>query len=60
MMNVQETTGIRELSARELDHVTGGQISGPQSGFEAAVLGAVIGGWIAVAAGTLLDWLFGD
>ena len=23
-MNVQETTGIRELTAQELDHVTGG------------------------------------
>ena len=59
-MNVQEATGIRELTAREVDYVTGGQISGPSSGFDAAVLGGIIGGWIGVAALSFLDWLFGD
>ena len=38
----------------------GGQISGPSSGFDAAVLGGIIGGWIGVAALSFLDWLFGD
>jgi hypothetical protein len=60
MMNVQEATGIRELTARELDHITGGQISGPQSGFEAFALTVIIGGWIGIAAASLFDWLFGD
>ena len=56
----QETTGIRELTAREVDDVNGGQISGPSSGFDAFVLGGIIGGWIAIAAVSFLDWLFGD
>ena len=57
-MNVQETTGIRDLTAQELDHVTGGQITGYDQtvgiviGFSIAIVGAAIGG--------LLGWLFGD
>ena len=59
-MNVQETTGIRELTVEELDHVTGGQsftygMTNGEAGFLAGVFTFVVGGAIM----GLLDWLFG-
>ena len=59
-MNVQETTGIRELAARELDQVTGGRmgddtIFGDGGAIGAAGFGAVIG----LMLGGLIDWIFG-
>jgi hypothetical protein len=62
-MNANVTTGIRELTAQELDQVTGGTslIEGMSNG-EAMTFGFVISGLIAGAAyglGCLIDWLFG-
>ena len=57
-MNVQETTGIRELTVEELDHVTGGFTYGMtngEAGFLTGVFTFVVGGAIM----GLLDWLFG-
>jgi hypothetical protein len=56
-MNANETTGIRELTAQELDEVTGGSTM-EYNWFEStrlaisitAIGGAVLG---------LIDWLFG-
>jgi lactobin A/cerein 7B family class IIb bacteriocin len=52
-MNVQETTGIRELTAQELDQVNGGVI------LEAYVItmAAVV---LSGSLGGLWEWLFGD
>jgi hypothetical protein len=64
-MNANATTGIRELTAQELDQVTGGEIStaGWQTGWGIAAAGAFVGGVIisvgGAAIGALLDWLFG-
>jgi hypothetical protein len=51
-MNVQETTGIRELTADELDAVAGGMDT--QAVILLIGVGAWVGGWIA----GLLDSLF--
>jgi lactobin A/cerein 7B family class IIb bacteriocin len=56
-MNVQETTGIRELTAQELDQVNGGVI------LEAAVIGFMTVCMVTTVGcmlGALADWLFGD
>jgi lactobin A/cerein 7B family class IIb bacteriocin len=56
-MNANETIGIRELTAQELDEVNGGII------FEAFAIGLLaIGGCGSVGGmlGYLADWLFGD
>jgi len=57
IMNVQETTGIRELTAQELDQVNGGVI------FEVAAIGFMTVSMVATVGcmlGALADWLFGD
>ena len=59
-MNVQETTGIRELTTAELDAVHGGDIAMPYgwSVFDVALFVTagitVVGSWI----GGILDWIF--
>jgi hypothetical protein len=53
-MNVQETTGIRDLTAQELDQVNGG------TGYD-ATLGLAIGvgiGIVGALIGGFLGWLF--
>jgi hypothetical protein len=59
-MDVNATTGIRELTAQELDQVTGGAswsegMTGGEWGFIISVGGAVLYGAVA----GLLEWLFG-
>jgi hypothetical protein len=56
-MNTNATTEIRELTAQELDQVTGGAADMDQyeAGVFAGVMTALIGGAIV----GLLDWLFG-
>jgi hypothetical protein len=56
-MNAHVTTGIRELTAQELDRVTGGFAS-ENDYFEAARLSISI---IAIGSAVLglIDWLFG-
>jgi hypothetical protein len=54
-MNAQQTTAIRELTAQELDEVTGG-IS-----FENGVIlfmSASLGGALVGAIGHIFEWLF--
>ena len=56
-MNVQETTGIRELSVEELDLVSGGEFgmdwgATARLAFNVTVIGSAVLG--------LIDWLFGD
>ena len=54
-MNVQETTGIRELTAQEVDHVTGG------TNYYNQTLGLTIGvglGIVGTAISAFLGWLF--
>jgi hypothetical protein len=58
-MNVQETTGIRELTAQELDHVTGGLSYNLSQNGEMIAFGAIVGTMIMTAVGGLLEWLFG-
>ena len=55
-MSVQQTTGIRELSADELDQVTGGnlEIRGRVGIFTGFTLGAAVIGVV----GHILNWLF--
>jgi hypothetical protein len=59
-MNAYGTTAIRELTAQELDQVTGGAplthgMSGGEVFFAAGIIGSVVAGAITC----LFDWLFG-
>jgi hypothetical protein len=59
-MNASVTAGSRELSAQELDQVTGGAplthgMSGGEVFFAAGIIGSVVAGAITC----LFDWLFG-
>jgi bacteriocin-like protein len=56
-MNAHVTAGVRELSAEELDQVTGGynRTYDETVGVAVAICSAVI----ATAVCGLLDWLFG-
>jgi hypothetical protein len=58
-MNAHATTGLRELTARELDQVAGGVTY--QEGLYAAQLGIffAVSGVIGAAVGAFFDWLFG-
>jgi hypothetical protein len=56
-MNVHATTGIRELTAQELDQVTGGLIYNPSTGqlvFDIVSISVAVGGIL----GALVNWLF--
>jgi lactobin A/cerein 7B family class IIb bacteriocin len=52
-MNANVTTGIRELTAQELDQVNGGLV------FEVAVVAFMAWSVVSGLAG-FLDWLFSD
>jgi hypothetical protein len=57
-MNAHVTTGIRELTAQELDQVTGGlKANDPE--VEWALIGVTIGTAFITGAVALWDWLFG-
>jgi hypothetical protein len=60
-MNANATTGIRELTAQELDHVTGGEIStgGWNTGWGVGAAAVFITGAVMAVAGAFWDWLFG-
>jgi hypothetical protein len=56
-MNAYVTTGIRELTAQELDQVTGGR-GAEMDQTEMIAAGLTIGWLIGTAIGSLLSWLF--
>ena len=55
-MNAQDATGIRELTAQEIDHVTGGVVTGSSEPW--AVMTFVVGmsGLVATALGALFQF----
>jgi hypothetical protein len=55
-MNANVTTGTRELTAQELDQVTGGFL--PENRAEGFVFGLTIGTAFITGVGAVLDWLF--
>ena len=57
-MNAQETTGIRELTAQEVDHVTGGTNYYNQT--LGLAIGVAVGTVLSVVGGAIWNWLFGD
>jgi hypothetical protein len=56
-MNAHATTGIRELTAQELDQVTGGYINSQET--EAWVFSITVAVGILTSVGAFLEWLFG-
>jgi hypothetical protein len=59
-MNAHATTAIRELTAQELDQVTGGApLTHGMSVGEVFFAGGIIGSVVAGAITCLFDWLFG-
>ena len=54
-MNVQETTGIRKLTAQELDQVNGG-VSDQRFVFNFVTAAIAVGGILSAIG----EWLFGD
>ena len=58
-MNVQETTGIRELAARELDQVAGGRMGDDITGGGGALGFAGVGAFIGLVICGICDWLLG-
>ena len=60
-MNAYETTGVRELTAQELDQVTGGAVTDGMDGAELFAFAAVttwLVGTAALAVASFFDWLF--
>jgi hypothetical protein len=59
-MNVQQTTGVRELTAQEVNQVTGGvNISADAWEFGWIVgASATVALGIGAVIGTIIDWLF--
>ena len=58
-MNVQETTGIRELTVEELDQVNGGASYDPTTPrlvFDLVTAAIAVGGILSAIG----EWLFGD
>jgi hypothetical protein len=55
-MNANVTTGIRELSAQELDQVTGGRAEEPMEHAASLFIGTLFIGGLVCA---LWDWIFG-
>jgi hypothetical protein len=59
-MNATATTEIRELTAQELDQVTGARVfTGGETPGELAAVAAICTYICTVAVGCLLEWLFG-
>jgi hypothetical protein len=58
-MNASVTTGIRELSAQELDQVTGGLNYNLSQNGEAMAIGAIVGTMVASVVLGFFEWLFG-
>jgi hypothetical protein len=58
-MNASATTGSRELSAQELDQVTGGLNYNVSENGEYAISFVLIGAMVGSVVGALWDWLFG-
>ncbi len=57
MMSVQQTTGIRELSAHELDQVTGGMSFDTFQSIWMVSVGMAAAVTVGAALGRLWDWL---
>jgi hypothetical protein len=58
IVNAQEATGIRELTAQEIDHVTGGVVTSSSEPWAVMTFVGVVGGLVGTALGALIDWIF--
>jgi hypothetical protein len=58
MMNVQQTTGVRELTAEELDQVTGAMSADTWEFLWTMGASATAALGISAVIGTIIDWLF--
>jgi hypothetical protein len=57
-MNAQQTTGVRELTAQELDQVTGGMSADTWEFTWIVGASAMAAATISAVIGTILDWIF--